>query len=457
MGWIPASRMWRWRLGAMVTISVAASALVASRAPAAQSVTPNNFPTVTTGPAEGSATTSTTAAFTFIYPTTNVTFRCSLDGEEYRTCTSPRTYTGLGSSRHTFDVAAVLNGSSSRGPSARRTWTVDRNPPTVTTTFPADSSRYNAAQWAAGCAPVGICGNAADATSVASVAVSVQSLGTFKYWNGTAFASNAAVLLPAAGTTSWKFAFARPPDGTYNAKAVATDGLGIASAGGSRTFMIDTTPPPAPTITSKPDDPTTSTSASFSFSRPTDPKGPGDNNTDHTGVKTQCALDSANPSDCEESKRYNNLSLGQHCFNVYAVDRVGNRTTPTAYCWFVVTSTGFTIAGNAANTVLPGRPGPVDVRFTNPFPFAIKILTLDATVSTTKAGCANSNFRIVTVPAAVLNGMSLAPPGPSSLSSLGVTDQIRWLQVIMYEQNLDQTRCLGAELKLTFTGTATKP
>ena len=457
MGWMPASRTWRWRVGAMVSMGVAASALVASRAPAAQSVTPNNSPTVTNGPADGSVTTSTTATFAFTYPAANVTFRCALDGDEYRTCTSPKAYTGLGSSRHTFVVAAVLTGGNTRGPSVRRTWTIDRNPPTVTTTFPANNSRYNAAHWAAGCAPVGICGTAIDATSVASVSVSVQSLGTFKYWNGSAFASNPAVLLPAAGTTTWKFAFARPADGTYNAKAVATDGLGNASSGGSRTFMIDSTPPPAPIITIKPDDTINATTASFSFTKPIDPKAPGDNNTDHTGVRMQCALDAATPSECEESTRYNNLSLGQHCFNVYAIDRVGNRSTPRTYCWFVVTNTGFTISGDAASGVAPGSPGPVDVRFTNPFSFALKIVTLNATVSSTKPGCANSNFRVVTVPAAVLNGMSLAPPGSSSLSTLGIADPTKWLQVVMDETNRNQTVCLGATLKLTFTGTATKP
>jgi hypothetical protein len=56
--------------------------------------------TITSGPAN--PTNSSQATFTFTATEGNVTFTCQLDSGTARTCTSPKTYTGIGLGEHTF-------------------------------------------------------------------------------------------------------------------------------------------------------------------------------------------------------------------------------------------------------------------------------------------------------------------------------------------------------------------
>jgi hypothetical protein len=78
-------------------------------------------------------TTSTSASFTFHSSEPGI-FRCSLDGATPATCSSPKSYTALSSTDHTFDVWAVdAAGNQSVSP-ASFDWTVDTTPPDVTIT-----------------------------------------------------------------------------------------------------------------------------------------------------------------------------------------------------------------------------------------------------------------------------------------------------------------------------------
>lgn len=83
--------------------------------------TPPPAPVIASGPA--TETTDTAATFGFTDAEHEVTFRCRLDSDTVKDCTSPQTYTRLAADRHTFAVAAVdAAGNVSTAPAY--TWTV---------------------------------------------------------------------------------------------------------------------------------------------------------------------------------------------------------------------------------------------------------------------------------------------------------------------------------------------
>jgi hypothetical protein len=87
--------------------------------------------TITSGPSGTVNSTSATFEFTSSEPGS---FACSLDGGAFNSCTSPRTYTGLGQGSHTFQVRATDGAGNTDPTPASRTWTVDTVPPETTIT-----------------------------------------------------------------------------------------------------------------------------------------------------------------------------------------------------------------------------------------------------------------------------------------------------------------------------------
>lgn len=98
------------------TFNVEAVGVGGTSAPASYTWTINTVaappsPTITSSPTN--PTTSTSANFAFTDTDATATFKCSLDGATYATCTSPKTYTGLSVGSHTFGVEAVSAGGTS--------------------------------------------------------------------------------------------------------------------------------------------------------------------------------------------------------------------------------------------------------------------------------------------------------------------------------------------------------
>ena len=122
----------------------------------------------------------------------------------------------------------------------------DTTKPTSTTTFPAASGSYNIAGWTAGCATPGFCGTASDLGSgLQKVELSIQR-GSGTYWNGSAFASATEVFVPATGTATWNYPFARtsfPAEGEYTIRVRSTDIAGNVETPATRTFAYDATVP----------------------------------------------------------------------------------------------------------------------------------------------------------------------------------------------------------------------
>ena len=86
---------------------------------------PGPPPTVTITSAPTNPTTSTAASFSFSSSAPGgVTFECSLDGSQFTSCTSPKTYTGLAKGSHSFQVNGTDKGGNTGGP-ANYTWQIN--------------------------------------------------------------------------------------------------------------------------------------------------------------------------------------------------------------------------------------------------------------------------------------------------------------------------------------------
>ncbi len=242
-------------------------------------------------------TNSTSATFEFTATEGGSTFQCKLDSGSYASCTSPKTYTGLGSGSHTFQVYATDALGNPDPTPASYTWTIDTTPPDTSIT----SSPPN---------PTASTGAAFEFTAT-------EGGSTFQCkLDGGSYAS----------CTSPK-TYTGLSGGSHTFQVYATDALGNADpTPASYTWTIDTTPPNT-SITSNPPNPTASTSAVFNFE------------SDDPGATFQCKLDGGSYASCASPKTYTGLGSGSHTFQVYATDALGNADpTPASYTWTIDTS-----------------------------------------------------------------------------------------------------------------------
>jgi hypothetical protein len=112
-------------------------------------------------------------------------------------------------------------------------------------------------------------------------------------------------------------------DGTYTVRAEQSNGEGIVGRSAPATFTVDATPPPTPTLDSGPPDPSTVSTATFSFS------------SSEAGVAFQCRLDGQAFSGCTSPQSYAAVADGTHTFEVKARDAAGNESASAAYGWLV--------------------------------------------------------------------------------------------------------------------------
>ena len=470
-GW--SSRKRRRAAFSVVVATAVLTTLASSSAPAATVLPAPTLRTTVTNP-----TASQMATFAYQYPTptdgitpsTPAVFQCSLDSAAFTSCAATGiTYTNLAARTHTFQVQARA-GASAFTKSSVFAWTIDRTAAQVAITFPASAALMNGAVWGVGCGAspkvTGICGTAADPSGVGPVVVSVRAAnGT--YWDGARFiARTSPLFLTADGTTSWRLPISPiPADGRYSVSVRATDQLGNASSSlTTSSFTIDTVPPRASVLITKPEDPTpmptgaTSASALFTFT-PTRDGGESEDEGNRTSVR--CSIDDARPSTCTSPFRTPRLPLGKHCFKVSVSDAAAN-VAATEYCWWHIIDSGFGLTGQASKDLFPGSTSPVNLTFTNPYGFELKILTVTVTVlaPTTKndqpnpqcSGLANlSVTHSLTRPVVVPVG-----PNPSSLSQLIPNDIASWPEVKMPNLNTNQDACKNTTFSLRFSGTATK-
>lgn len=151
-----------------------------------------------------------------------------------------------------------------------------------------------------------------------------SSSASFAFADGDATAT-LSCRLDAAPFTACKSptSYAALSEGGHTFAVKAVDAAGNESTTASYGWTIDLTPPPAPTLTSKPPNVTASTSASFAF-------------TDGDATASYfCKLDAAAFAACTSPKAYTGLSAGQHVFDVKARDLAGNEGATISYTWTI--------------------------------------------------------------------------------------------------------------------------
>ena len=245
-------------------------------------------PTITSGPANNAVIAQSSATFTFGVTGGAVAIECSVDAGAAAACTSPQTLSGLGDGPHSFEVLAT-DAAGNTGTVATG-FTVDTTAPVVTITS-APTNPTNVA--------------------IATVGFTVTGATTI-----TCQVDSGA---PAACASP--FTTAKLSDGAHAVTVRGVDEVGNAGTGAA-TFVVDTVAPTV-TFTSKPANPSNSSSASFGF-------------TVSDGTVT-CKLDSGAFGACSSPDALAGLSDGSHTFTVQAVDTAGN-VGSASFTWTVDTS-----------------------------------------------------------------------------------------------------------------------
>lgn len=265
----------------------------------------------TIGAKPDAVTNSSSASFTFSGGADNAggsgfaKYQCKLDSGAYADCTSPKGFTELGDGAHTFLVRSV-DSAGNAGDASEYTWTVDTTAPGSPSIDSKPDSSTN--QTSASFTFSGGSDNAGGS-------------GFGKYeckLNGGSFAEC---------TSPKEYSGLAETTHTFSVRSV--DIAGNAGSATEYSWAVDVTAPGSPTIDTKPDAVTNSTSASFAFSGGTDNGG-------GSGLAGyQCKLDSGSYADCSSPKSYSGLSEGSHAFSVRSVDNAGNTGTATEYAWTV--------------------------------------------------------------------------------------------------------------------------
>ncbi|MDX6652989.1 MAG: large repetitive protein, partial [Solirubrobacterales bacterium] len=239
----------------------------------------------------------TTAAFTYSSSKAGSTFKCDI-GSGYTDCLSTGvSYPSLSEGSHTFKVQATdAQGHVDPDPPSY-TWTIDTTPPAAPTipTKPANPSN--------------------DANPAFS----------FNGESGATFQCRQYVSNPPA-FGSCPSSYSNLADGSHTIDVKQIDAAGNQSSVTSYTWMIDTAAPPAPTIDTKPANPSNDASPAFSFSG-------------ESGATLECRQYVSNPpayASCPSS--YSNLTDGSHTVDVRQKDAAGNVSQVTSYSWVVDTT-----------------------------------------------------------------------------------------------------------------------
>ncbi|MBJ7458187.1 MAG: hypothetical protein JHD02_03265, partial [Thermoleophilaceae bacterium] len=263
---------------------------------ASQSWTVDNIaPDTTIDSAPSGTVGSTSASISFSSSEAGSTFECSDNGAAFSSCTSPVNLSGLGQGARTFAVRATDAAGNTDVSPAQASWTVDTigpNAPTITS-GPSGTVPTAAVTFLLTTAEAG-----------GSLEVSVD--------GGSYASSTNPLTLSTLG------------DGPHTVCFRQLDGVGNPGTPVCRSFTIDTTAPPAPSV-SGPSGTIPSASATISF---TDAEA---------GVTFECSNNGAAYAACTSPVSLTGLPEGLRTFAVRAVDAVGNISASSSISWTVQT------------------------------------------------------------------------------------------------------------------------
>jgi calcineurin-like phosphoesterase family protein len=274
----------------LISVAVSAAVAAAPAFPASSAKLRAPRVSITGGPSGLVASTSAMFSFT---SNGSSAFKCSRDGAAVTACTSPILYSGLAQGSHSFRVQASNTAGTG---SDSQTWTVDTVAPAapVISSRPADPSTF---------------------TSATFVFADSDPSATFRCSLDGATAS----------TCSSPKSYSTLSDGTHSFAVTAKDTAGNSSPQTAASWRIDSTPPPAPTISSATPD-ASGANASFSF---------GDSDPTAT---FRCSIDNSAFAACTTPAGVGALSDGTHVWGVRAVDTVGNQSSAATETWTSATT-----------------------------------------------------------------------------------------------------------------------
>jgi len=278
-------------------------------------------------------TEATTATFTFSADEPGATFECSLDGEAFAGCTSPREYRELAPGSHEFHVRARDRaGNGDESPASHR-WTIVV-PPLPDTTAP-ETTLTDQPPDPTSSTPASFAFTGSDDTTPAS---QLRFECRLDSQVETDFV-----------TCSSPSLYAGLGQGAHTFEVRAVDLAGNAdTTPAAYTWSVDTTAPQT-TITDAPPATTAQTSAQFGFEA------------DELGSRFECSRDGGAWTACASPVRYDTVGAGIHEFGVRAIDRAGNvDPTPATHRWTVDTAAPQT----AITSAPPATTSSTSARFT---------------------------------------------------------------------------------------------
>ena len=223
-------------------------------------------------------------------------FECRLDGGDFQSCGSPKSYAGLGDGDHTFEVRAVdVAGNPDPSP-ASRSFSVDADAPVVVITSGPDGPTTEA---------LPTFGFEAEAGSEVECSFDQGSPG----FGPCSTPSSATPGAPLA-------------EGDWTFRVRATD-AGKRSSTATRSFTVDLQLPET-TIDKAPPGRTFKKRATFKF-------------TGEGADRFECKFDQGRWGACTSPTKYKKLKKGKHTFKVRAIDAAGNiDATPAEFNFKVV-------------------------------------------------------------------------------------------------------------------------
>jgi hypothetical protein len=248
-------------------------------------------------------------------------------------------------------------------------------------------------------------------------------------------------------------------DGSHTMWVEAKDAAGnISVTAASRTWTVDTTGPPKPTILG-PNNKSNSTSATFTM---TDSESP---------ITYKCSLDGSPYTSCTNPVTYNLISSGTHVFDAEPIDQLGNVGIYNEWKWTINGLSGsgqpFTISSGTVPTLYPGGAADtLDLSLTNPNSVTIYVTNLTSALAITSshAGpnpCTSADFDLSHFQFSGGYPIALGAGQTKTLSQLGYSSsQLPKISMVDRhdahpgDHSGNQDACQSAALHFTYTGTA---